>query len=319
MSDLIEVLKERGYEFNFFQAVSLLEEYFESKSRDKDSVAGGRVRFAADPDIVFPSSDIHDVKNDPDNGVQLFLSFMGLLGISSPLPHYFTEYGAMHAKESNALTDFLNIFDHRIYTLFYRAWKKYRTVPTWAQSEDFEIYKRISSLAGFTSKNNDSSSGSSMTAYAGLLSSAAHNAAGLTEILTDCMLGVNVKIEQWAPRWARITGLQKLGVSFQLGNEAMLGDRIFDRSGKINVILELTDKEAFSKYLPGSGSIERVKEIVTLYSPQPLAFDIEVRFKPSDLIPVVLGKNTAPLGISSSCGEATEGAQGYSITITGRE
>ena len=331
MSDLIEVLKERPYECNFFQAVALLEEYFGSSGKDQDSVADGKVKFTADPGISFPSSDIHSFNYNSEGCVELYLSFMGLLGISSPLPQYFTAYGAVHSNEPCALTDFLNIFDHRLYTLFFRAWKKYRPIPTWAQTNNFELYKRIGLLSGFVEKSgfaagrtgsethSKSSVNSSMMAYAGLLSSVARNAAGLTEILTDSFKGVSVSIEQWASRWAKVTGLKQVGVDFQLGNDSMLGDRIYDRSGKINVILELTDKTMFEKYLPGSENIDRVRDLVVLYSPQPLAFDIEIRFKPSDLIPVVLGKNTAPLGISSSCGDASGSNTGYSITVPGRE
>jgi type VI secretion system protein ImpH len=128
-----------------------------------------------------------------------------------------------------------------------------------------------------------------------------------------------VSVEQWSPRWAKVSNLQKLGVNFELGNEAMLGERIFDRSGKILVVLQLTDKNVFEKYLPGSENISRIKQIVQLFLSQPLAFDIEVCFTPADLIQVVLGKNTAPLGISSSCGTAVDQAEGYSITIPGRE
>lgn len=318
MSDLIKALTERCYEFEFFQAVSLLEEYFGCDGSDREAIAKGNVRFSADTGITFPASDIHNAISHGDAGVEMFLSFMGLLGISSPLPHYFTAYAAVHAKEATALIDFLNIFDHRMYSLFYRAWKKYRNIPTFAQADDFEMYNRIGCLSGFV-KTSQKSKSEYLKTYAGLLSGITHNAAGLEEILTDCFKGVKVDVVQWAERWAKVDGLKKVGFDFQLGNESMLGDRIYDRSGKINIILELTDKTMFDKYLPGSEHIEQVKEIVMIFAPQPLAFDIEVRFKPTDLIPVVLGSDTAPLGISSGCGDASGSSLGYSITIPGRE
>ncbi|HMA64729.1 MAG TPA: type VI secretion system baseplate subunit TssG [Chitinispirillaceae bacterium] len=318
MSDLIKALTERCYEFDFFQAVSLLEEYFCCDGCDKETIAKGNVRFSADTGITFPASDIHDAKSHRDAGVEMFLSFMGLLGISSPLPHYFTAYAAVHAKDATALIDFLNIFDHRMYSLFYRAWKKYRNIPTFAQADNSDLYNRVGYLSGFV-KTSQKSKAEYLKTYAGLLSGITHNAAGLEEILTDCFKGVKVDVVQWAERWAKIEALKKIGFDFQLGHESMLGDRIYDRSGKINIVLELTDKTMFDKYLPGSENIEQVKEIVMIFAPQPLAFDIEVRFKPTDLIPVVLGSDTAPLGISSGCGDASGSSLGYSITIPGRE
>ena len=319
MSDLIELLKKKSHDFNFFQAVALLEEYYGNSVKDRDPLSNGRIKFSANPEISFPSSEIPLVKDHGEWGIELYLSFMGLLGISSPLPHYFTEHGARKSLEPCALTDFLNIFDHRLYTFFYRAWKKYRPVPTWAQNDQFDIYKRVAALAGLTGADDPASKDSSLMAYAGLFAGVSHNASGLEEILTDCFNGVKATVEQWAPRWAKVSNLQKLGIDFALGNEAMLGERIFDRSGKILVVLKLTDSNEFEKYLPGSENISRVKDIVKLFSSQPLAFDIEVRFTPADLIQVVLGKDNTPLGISSSCGSAADQTEGYSITIPGRD
>lgn len=317
MSDVIEFLESKGRNVAFFQAMSLLEEYFGERGNGVDPVVSGAVRFSANAEITFPSSDIASLKKRSGAGVEFFLSFMGLLGISSPLPHYFTEYGARHSLEPCALTDFLNIFDHRIYTLFYQAWKKYRPVPTYSQVDSFSLYKRMAQLAGWIGKEQSDSNNRCDLAYAGLFAGHSHSADALAEILADKFPGVEVKIEQWAPRWAKINTIRKLGENLVLGNNAMLSNRIYDRSGKIVVEISLSDSNSFEAFLPGSDNMNKIMAMVKLFSPEPLAFDVAVCFTPSALVPAVLGDMSARIGITAACGNVGDTGQSYSVTVAG--
>ena len=317
MSDLIESLRTKSYDFCFFQAVNLLEEYFGSNIKSEDPLESGRIRFSANPEIVFPSGDIRSTQINSGNAVQFYLSFMGLLGISSPLPHYFTEYGAKNRDDNCALVDFLNIFDHRMYTLFYKAWKKYRIVPTWAQSSNYQYFNTVSCLSGLVFDRKDQTDDYHLLSYAGLFATASHNSDALAEVLSDCLGGADVNVEQWAGRWAEVENVRRLGVNLVAGNDAMLGGRIFDRSGKIRIIVNTEHREEFAEFLSGSRNISLIKKVVRSFSPQPLEFDIEVRFTPAQLVPVVLGRGDSGLGITASCGETENRAEQYSIALPG--
>ncbi|KMQ52590.1 type VI secretion system protein ImpH/VasB [Chitinispirillum alkaliphilum] len=314
MSDLIELLKERCMEFDFFQAVTLLEEYFGTEEcREKETLHEKfHLRFWADTGITFPSSDIHHIESDSDRAVEFYLSFMGLLGISSPLPHYFTEYGATQRDGSEALVDFLNIFDHRFYTLFYAAWKKYRLLHTTKWSHTSDIYTCLASLAGLDLKDQKAPS---LLAYAGLFSGVNHNSYALEEILSDILQGVNVRVEQWVGRWARVESENQLGINLVLGSEAMIGERVYDRSGKIRIIIDLESKDDVGSFLPNSPNVEKITEIVPLFTSEPLEFDIQLNFTPANLIPVILGEDNSALGICSSCGENLNKEEQCAITF----
>ena len=52
--------------------------------------------------------------------------FLGLYGVDAVLPDYFLNDIATHKDGSESLAAFLDIFNHRITTLFFQAWKKYR-------------------------------------------------------------------------------------------------------------------------------------------------------------------------------------------------
>ena len=96
MSDLIEQLLKNPREFDFFQAVALIEKYQSDES--PSLLQNGKVKFSPTIGLGFPSSDINAVDTN-SVPVQFLLSFMGLLGVSSPLPHYFTEYGLRFSDE----------------------------------------------------------------------------------------------------------------------------------------------------------------------------------------------------------------------------
>ena len=47
MPDLIQKIEEKSREFDFFQAVTLLEEYFQKKGTGTDPLKSGRIQFSS--------------------------------------------------------------------------------------------------------------------------------------------------------------------------------------------------------------------------------------------------------------------------------
>ncbi len=313
MPDLIKLMENKSREFDFFQAVTLLEEYFHKKDKENDPLKSGRIQFASDTEIAFPPSDIAAIKVNQSGAIQFILSFMGFLGVSSPLPHYFTEYATRYENEETVLSDFLNIFNHRIYVLFYSAWKKYRLVSSSVKQDSFGLFQKIALLAGL--QDARLKKWRKMVAYAGILAGSCRSAEGLKTIVSDFFDGIPVSIEQWVPRWAPVRDLKKIGVDSILGSTAMAGTHIRDTGGNFRVILGPLEKETFETFLPEESNITQLKEMVNHYLTDPLGFDIEVKLKPAALTPVVLGEKLAPLGVTTSCGRSSELSNAYSIVI----
>jgi type VI secretion system protein ImpH len=135
---VIDQLIAEPYRFEFFQAVRLLLR------------AGGvgqlPLPFDASPeqDLVrarvvqshcFPSAEIVRVERRPADPrqpdrpgrLELFVTMMGLTGPNGVLPRHYTSLIIDRVREKDStLAEFLDVFNHRSISLFYRAWEKYR-------------------------------------------------------------------------------------------------------------------------------------------------------------------------------------------------
>lgn len=152
---LSDELFAKGFEFDFFQALKLLDAMSEERPADSvdpiDRLAGA-IRIRALPSLAFPASSIHrigrpgswdgDTRTDPDHPLlpAVTLNFFGLTGPNGPLPIEYTDLlnrlafmGGVAPLERTALRDWLDIFNHRLGLMLYAAWEKYRFPVRYAQ------------------------------------------------------------------------------------------------------------------------------------------------------------------------------------------
>ncbi len=173
-SAVIDRLFGAGYRFDFFQAVYLLERLYQDAARPGEGapLEEEAIRFQSSQRRSFPSTDVLRIEkrsSEKTRGItkrpeiaQMVLTFMGLYGVDSPLPDYFSEMiGSLgddkEDKEESydetengiqALRHFLDIFDHRIYSLYYRSWKKYRYHLQFGAGGEDDFSQYMLSLAG---------------------------------------------------------------------------------------------------------------------------------------------------------------------------
>lgn len=303
MSDLITRLCEESHDFNFFRAVGLLEEYLQKKHGIQHPLDTGAIRFAPDASTAFPPNDIVGISSKNDT-VTFVLAFMGLVGVTSPLPVYFSEYVSTHPESAEPLYDFLAIFNHRMYTLFYRAWKKYHFLFNFTADGSDSFTRKIAMLCGVDPAAAPDRKKMRLLAYCGILSKSARSAAGLRTLLSDYFDGIPVRITEFASRWAPLRNVKPLGAATPLGRETLLGTSYFDRGGKFRVVVGPLSRAVYEQFLPGTPNVADMKEVITAYLSDPLEYDIEVQLQSIELIPVVLGEDETRLGETSSLGSS---------------
>ena len=313
-TDLSKRLSKEGYQFNFFQALQLLEEKFLKEKGIKDPLDSGMIRCIPDRSLVFPPSDIKGIR-EIRGAFELTLTFMGLVGVSSPLPLYFSEYLARHEDNSEPLVDFLNIFNHRCYSLFYRAWKKYRFLSSFSNRDTEPLPRRIALLAGLDPKRLSDPLYTRLLSYTGLFAGKCKGKSAMRSLLSDFFSELPVEIQEYQPRWVEILNPPRMGVDSQLGINSIAGTSSWDISGKFRVAVGPLPRERFEQFLPHSDNIKKMKELVSIFLSEPLAYDIEVKLQSSELVPVILGKNNTRLGETSSLGASSLHSDIKSIVI----
>ena len=165
MPSVRDLLFEKPYEFDFFAAVRALE-----RLQPRKKAIGGEAapadeiaRFRPHLSLSFPPSQIVgiEVANDGRAMPLLTITFFGLYGINGVMPRHYTQMMLdlirdVRGPERRSLRDWLDLFNHRLTSLFYRAWEKYRFTIPYERGEAFErqpdtFTLAVRSLMGFGS------------------------------------------------------------------------------------------------------------------------------------------------------------------------
>ncbi|VTR16337.1 Uncharacterized protein conserved in bacteria [Serratia fonticola] len=84
---------------------------------------------------------------------ELEVSFLGLHGSQSPLPGYYLDSLAWEdAQNENRLTDFLNVFNHRLLMLLHQIWRKYRYYICFDEGGNDDVSQRMFALVGLSNE-----------------------------------------------------------------------------------------------------------------------------------------------------------------------
>lgn len=296
--------------FTFFQSVRLLEKYtratrigFQGPPRSEP------MRFRAHTSLAFPISDIDEIVQQENPAGQPPIrylvtgTFLGLYGSASPLPPSYSEYiirygDAGDDEDRERLRAFLDIYHHRIFSLFYRALSKYRYHLTFDMTgqDKFSHYMRCLIGRGTAGMPEGRPIPSlKMVRYAGLLTQQPKSAEGLRGMIADYFNGVKVRIQQCIGRWLNVEDANRLGQTFSgLGSDMIIGSRVYDTSGKFRVALGPVGLKEFTQLLPNGSRIKEFKELVKLYLLDELDFDVEIWLRGDEVPPIQLGNEKQP-------------------------
>lgn len=310
----LQRLHSKAYLFDFFQAVRLLESYFPHGKNpgETSDIAHEQIRFRPHSGLAFPATDVRSIEfnDDEPQRARITATFMGLYGVDSPLPVYFYDSIATEAEGSKPLRDFLDIFNHRLYSLFYRSWKKYRFALQYGKPSTREdLVVRALSLAGLGTKkavDDATMPAIRLAAFSGFLSTRVRNADGLQNLIAGLLGGVQVHVLQNIPRWVAIAQRSKMrdkANPVMLGATACLGERVFDMSGKFRIVLGPLTLRQYLLLLPGGVSAKLMQFLVRLYVRDYLDYDVQLNLKTEEIPSHALGDTTWKLGLTTWLGK----------------
>jgi len=299
VSEVEEKLRREPYSFEFFQTVRLLEKILPIRtSVGKFAHPATEVaRFAAHPSLAFPASQIQGMEWPAEGPVEMTVNFMGLTGPQGVLPNPYTSLIIERLRSSDpALRDFLDIFNHRIISLFYRAWRKYRFDVACEHGERDLFSRHLLSLLGLGTdgmRDRQAVSDDALIYYAGLLGQRPRSAQALQQILAD-YFEVPVAIEQFAGGWYRLDPetqccLEGKNESGELGLGAVVGDEVWNEQSKVRIVLGPLTLERYADFLPHGRSFETLRGWVRFFSNDEWDFEVKLILEQEQVPACTLG------------------------------
>ncbi len=302
----LDLLKREPFRVRFFEAVRLLRLLLPGRKPVGQFVPPGSeaVRFVANPTLEFPASEIQSLKwsENPDAPVKMMVNFMGLCAPNGVLPPPYTELIIERAhKKNNGFRDFLDIFNHRWISLFYRAWEKYHFFVSYERKEVDQLTPLLLSFVGLGTKgllHRQGIEDQSLAYYVGLLGLHPRSAQALRQILED-YFDVPVEIEQFVGRWVRLPVHDQTRFddteSFhnQLGHGAVVGDEIWDQQSTVRIKLGPLPRRQYLDFLPlpESRGYSALKSLLKFYSNDNMDFEVQLILKREETPPCALNED----------------------------
>lgn len=315
-ADLNSDLEKHPERYSFQQAIRLLENAHRAAKAPRNAVGKDAaptdevVRFSTQTGFSHPSGEITAVKADgrPVGQVRVpvnvEVSFMGLTGPNGVLPDHYTALLLSRLRANDtALRDFLNLFNHRVISLFHRASEKYRLPAAFeraaADNTTDDFTNVIRSLTGLTTPGQTGRTGSDTTAlqFAGMFSREVRPAVALQAILQS-YFDLPFRIEQFCGQWLRLDEDQQTrlqcdssgtGHYNRLGVDAVLGERVRDVQGRFAVVVGPITKKQFRRFLPDSVLLPRLCQLVRRFVGTEFDFDVQFELQPKDVPDCRLG------------------------------
>ena len=311
-SALTEELFAEPFRFDFFQAVRLLElVYPERKPVGRQaSPHEEAVRFRTHESLAFPPSAIHDLEAQEDGAARMTAAFMGLTGPLGVLPRHYTELMLTQARRHDyALRDFFDLFNHRIVSLFYRAWEKYRFPIAFERAikgkEGYDAFSlHMFDLLGMGTgglRGRLEFGDEALLLYAGLLGQHPHSATALANLLSD-YFALPVEVRQFVGQWLEITAENqtRLGeANSAVGASAVAGTQIWDQQAKFTLRVGPISFDDFARLLPHGDVFRPFVQMVRFASGQEFDFDLQLVLRAAEVPWCRLGDEWAQLGFST--------------------
>lgn len=318
---VIERLLAQPQGFEFFQAVRLLQRWL-----DEDGSGARRLRFRNSLAMGFPAGEIESLalrRGDEGRGtgagtdagtvesVTLTPSFIGLLGSQGALPHHYTEQIAqreLYDRDPSARA-FLDLFTHRAVELLQSAWEKHRLHLQYESDGAQRFLPLVLALTGLGQgplrARMEADAGGvadeSVAYFAGAVHGRGRSAAQVQRLLSG-YLGVPVRIDSFVGRWTTLPpqATSVLGLRGTLGQDAVMGERVWQRDLAVRVVLGPLDRRRYLRFLPGGAGERALRRWFVLLTG--VSLDVEVR---------LLLQREAVRGITLDSADTTTGRLGW--------
>jgi type VI secretion system protein ImpH len=315
---LAELVREEIERFEFVQAVRLLGLLSPERAPvgfDHDPLEE-IVRFRSDVSLVFPRSDVQRFEPaEEDAPPRVTVNFMGVATPASfgSLPQRYAETILEVEREhkNGALRDFLDLFNHRLVSLFFRACARGLPVLQIERGEANAFELALSAVLGLATPGlaeRLTLPDRALKGHAGLLSRRPISALALESLLRS-LFELPVEVHQFQPRRFRMErdDWNGLGVAnCTLGEDCYLGSEVTLVDASLRLAVGPVDRARFERLLPIGADYRALVEVTRFALRDGQAFDLELALDAGEVPELRLGG-----------ADVAEGRLGWSAWLAG--
>lgn len=323
-SGVLEQLGPGVSEANLYRFCQLLERAVPGSAPlgSSASPADDPVRFKPHRGLAFAASELHSLEYPPGHPARpatVRTWLLGLYGVDSPLPSDYVEDIAQGVEGHEALEAFLDIFNHRIFTQFYRIWRKYSYPASFEAGGRDATSRCLLGLVGLGipgTASHIATPVSRFLALLGVMRLPTRNAEGVGALVDLLAPGTGVAVQAHQPLPMRLVPAPSLSQAHPviLGDGIPIGGEGLDVNSQILVQLFTDDRAQARGWLPGQPLHSDLLVLLRVYlgwrCSARLQLHLPLRCLPLPIIgaPGLLLGMTAVLGLSDHAARHPEHA-----------
>ena len=271
------------------------------------------VRISAQQGLAFAPAPIAAVRYEAEARATVRSAFLGLTGPMGVLPQAYSELVARADRLRNrSVSAFLDLFNHRLTSLFLRAAEKYRlgllvqrsvTPPVGTNSPTGigtdPVSRAMLAVTGFGTPHlggRMAIADEVVLYYAGLFGARTRPAVALESMLAD-YLGLPVRVEQFSGRWLPIDPAEQTALPFggiaapftRLGVDAVAGGKVWDPQAAFRIVVGPVGRRDLLALMPTRPLLHQLADLVRSYAGPDLAFDVQVILRREDVPDLQIG------------------------------
>ncbi|MDQ2779496.1 MAG: type VI secretion system baseplate subunit TssG, partial [Pseudomonadota bacterium] len=273
------------------------------------------LRLGQIPELDFAPAALASFQMRGDKPPKLGVRFFGLLGPQGAMPLHLTEYVRERLRQHGdpTLTHFLDLFHHRLLSLFYRAWAQSQPTVHQDRPADDRYTTWLMSAAGLPTGGTGSLPPAALAYQAGLLSARSRHPEALCKVLQQYFsvpVALQPHVGQWLPmaagdqsrlgHAANRTERSSLPMA-TLGVAANAGRKVWDRQYKFRLHLGPLTMRQYLGFLPGGSGWRPLLDWVRLLAGPQLRWDLQLSLQPAEQPAPRLGRHVR-LGVTSWLG-----------------
>ena len=277
-----------------------------------------RLRLGQVPELDFAPAALARLERSRAGVPHLGVRFFGLLGPQGPMPLHLTEFvrERLHQHGDPTAARFLDVFHHRLLTLFYRAWADAQpTVQHDRPAEDrYAVWLGASIGLRSGVAAQDQVPDHAKLHQAGLLSSRSRHPEALAKVLRQ-YFGTRVQVVEHVPHWLPLPHDERTRLGHarnrhermatpggQLGRSANAGSKVYDRQFKFRIALGPLSLADYQALLPGQKAWLELRDWVRRLAGPDLLFDVQLGLQQHQLPEPRLGRPGTRLGLTTWIG-----------------